>query len=384
MKILIVDDSPPAREPLELKLESMGHSITAADDGLQAFQAFKREKFDLIITDIRMPVMDGLELLRQVKKISPAQDVILITGYSDLDSSVEALRHGARNYLRKPVKLDELAMSVNTVEERLNMDRKIREQEARLVQADKMAELGIAAAGIAHEINNPNTYLRGNIQTLMRFWKELSPYLNEAAASVKPPPNFHFIMKEIPEILEDMLSGSTRIKKIVESMVTFTRLRGDDNFNSVNLNSCVEKAIESPEVQAAHEIIKFVPDDGLPRVTATEEGVTSIIIEVLSNSIRAVREVEGPNIEIRTFSPASQQVFLDIKDNGPGIKEEDSKKVLTPFFTTEPRIGRPGLGLSKAYALVKRFGGDLRIDSQEGRGTKVSLRFPASRERNST
>ena len=379
MNILLVDDSPPAREPLELQLQIIGHQTAAANDGLQALEIFHSERFDLIITDIRMPNMDGLELLKQVRRENPEMDVIMITGYGDMDSSLLALRYGACNYLMKPVSMEELSLAVQTVEKRQSLARRLKEQEAKLAQARKMADLGIVAGGVAHEINNPNTFIRGNIQTLQKFWEVMAPYLKQAVeAGVTPPDRLNFIIEELPKTLEAMLTGTERIKKIVENTATFTRLANNDGVISVDLNECVQGALNGlcGTLGMIGMDLRLTPD--LPPVRGTRDAVMEIVTELIRNGARAVATRIGPRIAISTAKDPSGEAILTVEDNGAGIREEDRAKVFTPFFTTETRIGTPGLGLSKVYALARSFGGDVYFTSRHGHGSTFNVRLPFS------
>ncbi|MEW5724959.1 MAG: response regulator, partial [Thermodesulfobacteriota bacterium] len=289
MKILLVDDSPPAREPVELQLHILGHEVVTADDGEQALAQRSSGPFDLVITDIRMPKMDGLELLRRLKAQETELDVIMITGYGDMDSSLEALRHGACNYLMKPVSLEELTLAVQTVEKRQALTRLLKEQEAKLEQARKMADLGLVAAGVAHEINNPNTFIRGNLQTLRKFWEVLEPFIKQAAASGLPVPDkLDFILEELPKTLSAMLTGTDRIRRIVDSTVAFTRPQGDDNLKAVDLNDCIHQVLNGLGPAGAGVNIVSRLEPGLPRVRATEDALGEVISELIRNSLRAV------------------------------------------------------------------------------------------------
>ena len=385
MKILLVDDAEEIREPVQLSLEMGGHEITAASDGLEALEALKLGRFDLIITDIRMPNMDGLELLRQVKEDNPDQDVMIVTGYGDMDSSLEALRHGATNYLMKPINLEELGLAVAAVEKRQTMDRRFKEQEAKLIRARKMADLGLVAAGVAHEINNPNTFVRGNIQTLVKYWDMLGPYLDqENWSEYSRPSRLEFMIKEVPQILSAMLRGTERISKIVDGLATFTRSHTDGNLYAVDLNSCVLQALEqSGGVAGARGVITNLKT-GLPPVRAAQTETVEIITELLRNSLKAVAERREPRVELKTFLAGTGEVILQVEDNGVGIKSSEREKIFTPFYSSDPRIGRPGLGLSKVYALVANFGGEISFTSQEEQGACFSVKFSVLNERTPT
>ena len=380
MKILVVDDLEEVREPIELRLKSLGHKIASANDGFQALEILNSDVFDLVITDIRMPNMDGLELLRRIKVLSPDLEVMMVTGYANMDSSLEALRHGACNYLMKPINLEELALAVETIEKRLEMARKLKEQEAMLSRARKMADLGLVAAGVAHEINNPNTFVRGNIQTLEKFWEIVQNFCRATLDSgFDPQPKLKFVLEETPKVLKAMLEGTDRIKDIVDKMSTFTRLREGDQYSISNLNKTIHKAIKALGTPVGEIDIQCILADDLPSVLASEDEMVEVLTELIRNAVKATRDQDDPRIRIKTTIHSEEEVLLQIEDNGVGIKETDQNKIFTPFYTTDPRIGRPGLGLSKVYALLHGFGGEIIFSSKEKTGTKFTIKLQVAR-----
>ncbi|MFH1135678.1 MAG: response regulator [Pseudomonadota bacterium] len=385
MKILIVDDMIPVRKPLELHLTHEGHQVVSLNNGFEALEALGRENYDLVISDIRMPIMDGLQLLRWTRSNFPDLDVILVTGFGDLNSSLEALRYGATDYLMKPINLEELSHAVGAVEKRLTLMALLKEKEEKLEQARKMADLGLVVAGVAHEINNPNTFIRGNIQTIKKFWDHLGPFIQKALDSgIESPVKADFFIKEMPKIFESTLDGTDRIKKIVDSLTTFTGLGRNLNLEAVDLNACVLEVLKDcgGRVQEFGAETDLQPN--LPPVRAFKERLKEIILELLTNSARAVAAVANPKVIIASRGVFPHRVALEVRDNGRGIKEVDKKKIFTPFFSTEPCIGRPGLGLSKVYSLVTSFGGEVFYDSREGAGAKFVVQLEAFQEKKPT
>jgi polar amino acid transport system substrate-binding protein len=215
----------------------------------------------------------------------------------------------------------------------------------------------------------------------------MGPYLERAvAAGVTPPDRLEFIIEELPKILDAMLTGTERIKKIVENTATFTRLAENDSVKSVDLNECVQDALDG--LRGALGMVgldlRLAPD--LPPVRGTQDAVVEIVTELIRNGVRAVATRVGPMIAISTAMDPSGEALLTVEDNGAGIREEDRAKVFTPFFTTEMRIGTPGLGLSKVYALARSLGGDVYFTTRHGHGSRFNVKLPFSTagERNET
>lgn len=349
--------------------------MTVADDGRQGFELFGKDTFDLVITDIWMPNMDGFELLRSIKKINPEADIVIITGFADVESSIKALRLGASNYLLKPLNLEELSFSVDSIHKKQMMVQRLAEQEARLIQVGKMADLGLVAAGVAHEINNPNAFIRGNAQTLQKFWKVIDPFLNEAMeAGIDAPSGLDFIIREMPPLINSLLEGTNRIKKIVEATASFTRYNEAFYFQPVDINQCVKDAVHCLNASETGLQLELEPE--LKPVSGIRADMVEVITELLKNSNEATRNRDCPDIRIRTSQPNPDIIKVEIEDNGTGIKAEHENRIFTPFFSTDPKIGHPGLGLTKVFALVRGFGGDVYFKSSEGKGAIFTVKLP--------
>jgi len=383
MKILVVDDVALARGPIEARLKKEGHEVLTASDGVEALDLFLQHTLDLIITDIRMPVMDGIELLRRVKERNPDQEIIVVTGYAELETSVNALRLGASNYLMKPINLNELSMAVRAIESQQERERRLRAREERVARARKMADLGTVAAGVAHEINNPNTFIRGNVQTLIRVWPRLENFIGTAELfGTELPSSIQYILKEVPDILQAMLEGTTRITRIVEGLATFAKSEAGLPVERVDLNDCIREALELMKPEEGRRLVSWTPDPLLPPVAGAREPLLGIILNLIRNAVTAVEGIERGEIEVAATGHEAEKVRLVVRDNGKGIPEEDQKKVFVPFYTTHPKIGTPGLGLSTVYATAQRLGGDVSLSSRPGKGTTVTVELPAYPERN--
>ncbi|MDY6851935.1 MAG: response regulator [Thermodesulfobacteriota bacterium] len=382
MKILLVDDEKSLRNLIDRQLTMLGHNVLTAENGVAAWEVFSQEQFDLVISDIKMPQMDGLELLRRVKAAKPDQDMIMITGFGELDSSLEALRRGASNYLIKPFEIKELALTIGRVEKQRAWEKQLKQEEKRMAQARKMADLGLVSGGVAHEINNPNTFVQGNIQTLKRFWPMVAEYCQRAAAAgLEPPGRLEFILRETPKTLDAMLEGTNRIKKIVGAMASFTGPEREVKVNPVDLNDCVLKACALlAEPLGAVKLTRDLKPN-LPPARGFKEEIVELVRELLKNSLKAVQGLEAPLIEIATSRHSQHDVLLVVEDNGPGISVDDRDNLFIPFFTTDPKIGRPGLGLSKVYATARRYGGDASFSSEMQQGARFIVRLPAFQER---
>lgn len=271
--------------------------------------------------------------------------------------------------------------------------------QAQLIQAEKMSSIGQMVAGVAHEINNPISFIYGNInpaaiyaddlvktiQLYQRYYPEPFPEIAEKLEEI----DADFIGEDFPRIMASMQEGANRIKRIVLSLRNFSRLDEKDS-KVVDIHEGIESTLvilqhrfkEQPK-RAEIQIIKEYGQ--LPEIQCYPAQINQVFMNVLSNAIDALEDsVVNSNgkaiqILIRTEVTSENRVCVRIADNGLGISSEVQSRIFDPFFTTKP-VGRgTGLGLSISYQIVKdRHGGELRCYSELGKGTEFAIEVPIS------
>ena len=221
--ILLVDDEEIIRKSLvrELKLENF--AVTAVADGSEAISVLENEQFDLVITDLMMPGVDGFAVLKAVKLYAPQAGVIIFTGYGDMSTAIDALRLGADDFALKPCGMGELLFRI----ERCLAKRKLQQQ---FLQARELEAIGQLAAYIAHEINTPLQYVQGNVSFIERSWTDLHDLLvkikktehscpaTAKIAAIMETINLDLLLNEMPECFEETHDGINRVAKIVAAM----------------------------------------------------------------------------------------------------------------------------------------------------------------------
>ncbi|MCK5798735.1 MAG: response regulator [Deltaproteobacteria bacterium] len=256
------------------------------------------------------------------------------------------------------------------------MARKESEIEAQLMRSHRMAELGTLAAGVAHEINNPLSYIQGNIS-----------YLQQVGLSMPEA--------ELEILLDDVQHGAERIARIVQDIGTFSRVEPEAGEVSADVIEALEASVRLVENRLSHsaEVARdFDPD--LPQVRADASRLQQVFVNVLTNAIQALEGAQGEGthvgvegdasvsrrgmIELRAQRVGADRVRVTIRDDGPGIPKAIQGRVLEPFFTTKAVGEGTGLGLSICFGIVTKFGGTLTIDSDEGAGTGVAIDLPAA------
>jgi PAS domain S-box-containing protein len=258
-----------------------------------------------------------------------------------------------------------------------------------LIQADKMASLGVLVAGVAHEINNPNNFIMMNAPILRKAWEDIRPILKKYAAenndfSLARIP-YTEMSVQIPALFDGIEEGSERIEHIVRSLRDYYRDDVSEMTQEVDVNMVVAAALRllSNQIKKATKNIEVIYSKTAPLVRGNFQRMEQVIINLVQNACQAL-PTRDKGIEIITlYDSLSSDVLVRIRDEGIGIDEECIGKILDPFFTTKRDTGGTGLGLSVCAGIVKEHDGLLEFTSEPGEGTTVRLVLPAL-EANST
>jgi polar amino acid transport system substrate-binding protein len=259
----------------------------------------------------------------------------------------------------------------------------LRQQQLQLIQADKMTSLGILVSGVAHEINNPCSFLLFNLPIVHDACRDSHDILE---AHYQAHGDFEYgglaysrMRDEIPLILEGMQEGAQRIRRIVGDLKDFAR-QGDADLNeSLDLNEVVAKAVRlvDKSIRIATDRFETEFAQALPAVRGNGQRIEQVVINLILNACQAL-DGPGQGICLRTYkAPAANRVILEVRDQGRGIDPASKPRLTDPFFTTRRDSGGTGLGLSVSAGIVREHGGTLHFESSPGQGTCVTLSLPA-------
>ncbi len=408
--LLVVDDEKGIRDIFSRILTEEGYQVETAEDGYQAMRAFKKRPFDLVLADIKMPGMDGIKLLEEIKKINSETEVLIITGYSSVESAAQAVGLGASAYILKPTDINNLSLDIESAlikqrlrkENNLLMERlqrvnkknasiledlkgsykELKATEAKLIQSAKLAAIGTLAAGVAHELSNPLTIIAGRTELLL---------MDEE----KDPESRNNLMVTMQQV--------DRAEKIVQNLLSFSR-RCEQHLRPIEANPLLQETIDLLEYQLSHNRIrvtrKFEPE--LPKMLGDGNQLQQAFVNIITNACQsmrkggiltvATRKTMGKN-DIHPLSRSADLTFfpkvsqnkrrisnngvslqIDFSDTGCGIASKNLSKAFEPFFTTKP--SGTGLGLSITHDIVKAHNGIIGVASKRGKGTTFSLIFP--------
>lgn len=259
-------------------------------------------------------------------------------------------------------------------------------QQQQLIQADKMTSLGILVSGVAHEINNPTGLLLLNLPIIREAWQDCEDILEQRYEQqgdfLLGGLAYSQMRDEIPALLTDMHDGAQRIKRIVNDLKDFSRQESDDSREPFDLNDVVATAVRLAEnsINSSTDHFTVSYSSTLPSVDGNAQRIEQVIINLILNACQALNDRNNA-IKVRTFQQAeSQQICLQIVDEGCGIEARNLTRLLDPFFTTRREQGGTGLGLSVSSGIVQAHGGQLQFESKPNLGTTVTLTLPVSGE----
>ena len=263
-----------------------------------------------------------------------------------------------------------------------------------LIQNEKMLSLGGLAAGMAHEINNPLAGVIQNANVLSNRLTDINIPANIKTArdvgTTMDAVKHFMVARDIPRMIESIVTSASRMASIVENMLSFAR-KGDSSFSPHSLADLMDKSLELAATDYNLQkhfdfktiIIKKNYEENLPLVVCEGGKIQQVFLNILNNGAQAMFEKnysagKKPIFILRLYKDnLSNMVCIEIKDNGLGIDEVNSKKIFEPFFTTKPAGVGTGLGLSVAYFIItENHGGLMSVESESGKGTTIITKLP--------
>jgi len=296
-------------------------------------------------------------------------------------------KYGDEYYLLQAYPIFDDRSEVEGVLEFSRLITKQKNMEIQLMQTDKLASLGQLVSGIAHEINNPNTFIRGNVSIIQEAMKDILPILDEYSRNNRNLQvarlNYDVFKSNILILLDDMAQGTNRIKTIVEGLRKFAK-RDDGVLNDeLDLNEIIQNCLRLVANQIGRKAkVKFELNENIPKIKGNFQRLEQVVVNILINASQAIEKKIG-SIEISTaFLEKENENLLKISDDGKGIDEKTVKQIFDPFFTTKRNQGGTGLGLSIAYGIIKEHKGRIEVESKLGSGTTFSIYMPVSQKEN--
>jgi hypothetical protein len=369
LDVLVVDDEPKICHILEQVLATRDCSVRIAHDGLEGLEHFKRRHADVVITDIKMPKLNGLELLRELKHLDPLLSVVVITAFPSMDGAIEAMKIGACDFITKPFDIAKIQAILYRCQQRVSLTRQLRqagegalkleELNRRLTELNDMKSQFLAA--LSHEINTP--------LCLMSEWVYL---LSDGTLGSLSTDQQHAV--------DVLIRAYERLHRLLQQLIDL--MQGHTivlQRQAVAAQDLVREAVAAAAPKAAARGIAIqttLPD--APVVLEVDRGRCAALLEyVLDNAVKFNRDRGRVDVELIADPEAVQ---LRIADTGIGIPREELEKVFQPFYQVDRRLNRAYEGAGIGLALVRRYvemhGGSIQLESEVDQGTAVLIRLP--------
>ncbi len=444
-EIVIIDDTPANLHLLANLLKESGYTVRPFPSGKLALAGIKHSQPDLILLDIQMPNMDGYQVCEQLKtnEINCDIPVIFISALNEGLDKFKAFSVGGIDYITKPFQAEEVLARVNThlqlsslqkmlkqenylqakqlesqnaqlqlmnkALQKVNQELKLKynqlqQAQLQLIQSEKMAILGQLVAGIAHEINNPVSFVYGNLEPANQYAQDLLQLIELYQKYYPQPPEeiqneiesieLDFMKVDFIKLLNSMEIGAERISEIVLSLRNFSRL-DESELKKVDIHEGINSTLmilhNRLKAKPSYPEIQVIKEYGnLPLVNCYVGKLNQVFMNILAN---AIDELDSHNLQrtseeiktnpsyicISTEVTANNWIIICISDNGSGISEDVMPKLFDPFFTTKDVGKGTGLGLSISYQIiVEEHGGKLSCRSIPGEGAEFIIEIPVT------
>ena len=370
--VLFVDDEKDICDVLSISLSDLGYKVYTAQNGQEALRIIQELSPPIVLTDIRMPVMDGIELLRRIKGQFPETEVVMVTGHGDMDLAIESLKHEATDFIVKPIKDEALEVALNRALERISMRRQLREytenleelvqeKSAKLVQAERLAAVGETIAGLSHAIKNIAGGLEGGTFVLEKGIElDNKDYIQQGWEAVR------FNFEKIKDLSVDLLNYAK-----------FTDL----DFRLSDPNEPAREVMELMKTRAAEHGIDLKIDlaSDLQAFWFDPDAIHHCLLNLVTNGIDAALS-DNPSgmrkqVALETTKPENWGVEYTVTDNGCGMAAEVREKIFTSFFSTKGATGT-GIGLMITKKIIDDHNGVIEFESEQGVGTTFFIRLP--------
>ncbi len=371
VRVLLVDDEDHFRQAIARRLERRRMVVSQAPDGKSGLEYLGENEVDVVVLDMKMPGMSGMETFEAIKKSHPGLQVIFLTGNAAVTEGVEGIKAGAFDYLSKPIEIDHLAGKIcqawdlKRLEAARERDKIFKQRlEKRMIHTQRLASLGTMSTGIAHEINNP-----------LAIIKESAGFMRMVLDGAGQMPEKEMLFKGLDKIENSI----DRARRITHQLLGYVRKQGHE-LTPVDIRQLTADTVVliKQKTQAKKVSVQWDNAPEQPMQMHTDPfQVRQVLINLLENAVDAVDT--GGQIRLSLYRK-DQSVCLQIQDNGSGITPENLEKIFDPFFTTKPNVAGSesgtGLGLFVVHKIMTALSGSIHVASTPGQGATFTICLP--------
>ncbi len=369
-KILVIEDEPEVRESYVDMFEFLGFNIDTAENGMEGLGKLKKQPYQIVFTDLNMPVMDGLQTLRLIKKNYPDIEVIVITGFATIENAIKAMKQGAFDYITKPVSFEHVRIVLNRCIQTINAkkeNKKLRDLNEELSKLNDMKNKFITITN--HELRTPIAVLKGYFDLLEM---DLEDQVSDS-------------VKEYMNIIKSTIGEMADMVENMHDLSILSHYTGHLNKKRVRVNNLVlhvykkmKKLYVLRKIQLMYRI-----DDNDPIVVIDPHKMEKALTELVQNALKYTKE--GGKVLIRSkLDKNKNQVFISVIDTGIGIPHDKIHYIFEPFYEVQNELhhftsktefmgGGIGVGLPMVKEIVEAHNGEINVESSPGKGSIFTI-----------
>lgn len=367
--ILVVEDDPAVAKALLRSLEGAGYCTTVAGTAEDGLARAASGAYDIILTDINLPGMAGLELLSKVKSLIPACDVIIMTGDPSLEKAMKAIKDGAYDFLIKPFSDETLFFTLNRCLEKRGLSVELAALKAyqeelaaaysQLKSLDRMKDAFLSVVG--HELRTPLTIIVGGLE-----------FMNDPEKSGMPP-----------EIAGSIKKSAAKLEELIEEILAYTSVRGGEkipiSYAPIAITGIVKKAVEELSARAGQ--LGITVETKFPPAQAVIQGDGARLLLAVKNLVKNAILFNKPQGHVLVeVEDTPKSVNVRVEDTGPGIPAENFQDIYDPFYQVADYLTREVGGLGLGLAIIKQVAeshkGLIKVSSVQGKGSVFTMLLP--------
>ena len=367
--ILLVDDEPGIRKVLSLALIDRGYVVSTAEDGQRAMALIDQQRPQIVLTDIKMPGIDGIELLKSIKRVQPDAEVIMITGHGDMDLAIQSLKFGAMDFITKPINEMLLDMALQRAQAKMTMraqlatytqhlEQMVEQKSRQLVDAERLAAIGETVGGLSHSIKNITAGLNGGAFVVEKGIElENRQYLLEG---------WHMVRSNVE-----------KIGRLSLDMLNYAKSASMD-FQWCDPNTPIEEiaALLAPRAEEEEIALDIQLASNAKPAYFDPDAIHRALLNLATNAMDACQDRRQARVGLYVSITKDGRVSYRVKDNGCGMDAAVRQQLFQNFFSTKGESGT-GIGLMMTRNIIDKHGGRIDFHSQPDKGTEFIVHLPA-------
>ncbi len=373
LNILLIEDEAEVRESYVDMFGFLGLEVDTAENGRDGLNKLDDKYYDIVVTDLNMPVMDGLETLRRIKKLNDEIEVIVITGFATIENAIGAMKQGAFDYITKPVSLEHVKIVMNKCIQKITARKEnaaLRTSNTQLRELNELKDKFITITN--HELRTPLAVLRG--------------YFDLLEMEVESIENID--LKEYLGIIDHTITEMMDMIENMHDLSSFKNYVSEHDKRPANINFLVQEVAKEARVLFEQRNIQFIveTDKSDLMVKVDTKMFYKAVRELIQNALKYTEE--NGRVYVRTqFVSTPNQIYISVEDNGIGIPAEKQQLIFEPFYEVQDVLhhstsktgfmgGGIGVGLSLVKEVVESNGGEIAVESIPGKGSTFTIMLP--------